>query len=341
MKPLIKWAGGKTSELNIIERHMPQSYNRIVEPFVGGGAVFLGFESKKSVMNDFSVELIRFYQIIKSHEFEQFKAVLHQLHAERLEAINLVINDMFFEAASKISNYKSFTKHLRKELTAKIARIETLNLTRVVQGDSPLSHEEVSVQYRTAVTGALYYVWREIYNEAHQAQALDVNHIAHWYAIKQFAFSGMTRYSASGNFNVPYAGISYDSRSLIHNFDAMEFAHDSQFFQDTEFNAGDFETLFKKYDYFKEDDFVFVDPPYDSGFSKYNSEEDFTREDQTRLRDTLLQTKAKVMVLVKETDFITSLYAEHFNVIRFDKSYSVNMKNRNEKAVQHLLITNY
>jgi hypothetical protein len=34
---------------------------------------------------------------------------------------------------------------------------------------------------------------------------------------------------------------------------------------------------------------------------------------------------------VKETDFITSLYAEHFNVIRFDKSYSVNMKTETKK----------
>ncbi|GFZ59407.1 DNA adenine methylase [Pseudomonas amygdali pv. eriobotryae] len=341
MRTLIKWAGGKTSELQIIKQHMPEKFDRVIEPFVGGGAVFLGLESQQSIVNDFSQELIRFYEIIKSNEFEQFKAILVQLHEERLKALNLEVNDSFLDVASKINNHPSFEKFLHRELKSKLARIDKLNHIRCSMGDSPLSHEEMAVQYHTAVTAALYYVWREIYNESHQLQALDVNHIAHWYAIKQFAFSGMTRYSETGNFNVPYAGISYDSRSLIHNLEAMQSAHDSVFFQNTEFQSGDFENLFTKFNYFSENDFIFIDPPYDDGFSKYNSEGDFTREDQIRLRDVLLKCKGKVMVLVKETDFISSLYGEYFNITRFDKNYSVNMKNRNQQGVQHLLITNY
>lgn len=341
MRTLIKWAGGKTSELQIIKRHMPEKFDRVIEPFVGGGSVFLGLESSRSIVNDFSQELIRFYEIIKSHEFEQFKAILIQLHEERLEALNLEVNDSFLDVASKINNHPSFRKFLNREIKSKLSRIDKLNLTRSSMGDSPLSHEEVAVQYHTAVTGALYYVWREIYNEAHQAQALDVKHIAHWYAIKQFAFSGMTRYSETGNFNVPYAGISYDSRSLIHNLEAMQSAHDSTFFLNTEFHSGDFENFFIKFNYFAENDFIFIDPPYDEGFSKYNSEGDFTREDQIRLRDTLLKCRGKVMVLVKETDFISSLYRDNFNIISFNKNYSVNLKNRNQQDVQHLLIMNY
>ncbi|OLY72281.1 hypothetical protein AU074_13985 [Pseudomonas sp. ATCC PTA-122608] len=308
---------------------------------MGGGAVFLALESNQSILNDFNRELIRFYEIIKSSEFEQFKSILTQLHNERLKALNLEVNDTFLDVASKINQHHSFKKYLNREFKSKLARIDKLNLARASVNDSPLSYDEVAVQYRTSVTGALYYVWREIYNEAHHANALDVNHIAHWYAVKQFAFSGMTRYSESGNFNVPYAGISYDSRSLIHNLDAMESAHNSQFFQNTHFNTSDFEEFFKHFDYFAENDFVFIDPPYDDGFSKYNSDRDFTREDQIRLRDTLLKYKANVMVLVKETDIIFSLYSERFNVVRFDKNYSVNLKNRNQQGVQHLIITNY
>ncbi|MGP5469398.1 DNA adenine methylase [Pseudomonas helleri] len=341
MRTLIKWAGGKTSELQIIKQHMPDKFDRVIEPFVGGGSVFLDLESSRSIVNDFSQELIRFYEIIKSNEFEQFKAILVQLHEERLEALNLEVNDSFLDVASKTNKHPSFKKFLNREMKSKLSRIDKLNFARSSAGDSPLSHEQVAVQYRTSVTGALYYVWREIYNDAHQSQALDVNHIAHWYAVKQFAFSGMTRYSTTGNFNVPYAGISYDSRSLIHNLKAMQSAHDSAFFQNTEFQSGDFENLFTKFNYFSENDFIFIDPPYDDGFSKYNSEGDFTREDQIRLRDVLLKCKGKVMVLVKETDFISSLYGEHFNITRFDKTYSVNLKNRNQQGVQHLIITNY
>ncbi|CIV96620.1 Site-specific DNA methylase [Streptococcus pneumoniae] len=47
-------------------------------------------------------------------------------------------------------------------------------------------------------------------------------------------------------------------------------------------------------------------------------------------------------MVVKSTDFIEELY-EHDNwyKFRFDKSYSVNFKNRNEQNVKHLVITNY
>ena len=41
LKPFVKWAGGKTQFLGIISFLIPNSYNHLIEPFVGGGAVFL------------------------------------------------------------------------------------------------------------------------------------------------------------------------------------------------------------------------------------------------------------------------------------------------------------
>src|SRR5690606_11406784 len=37
--PFVKWAGGKTQLLDVIQSHMPSDYNRYFEPFVGGGAL--------------------------------------------------------------------------------------------------------------------------------------------------------------------------------------------------------------------------------------------------------------------------------------------------------------
>lgn len=31
MKPILKWNGGKSSEINVIYEHMPKEYNRFVE----------------------------------------------------------------------------------------------------------------------------------------------------------------------------------------------------------------------------------------------------------------------------------------------------------------------
>lgn len=40
-KPILKWAGGKTQMLNDILPKVPEKYGRYIEPFVGGGALFL------------------------------------------------------------------------------------------------------------------------------------------------------------------------------------------------------------------------------------------------------------------------------------------------------------
>ena len=48
------------------------------------------------------------------------------------------------------------------------------------------------------------------------------------------------------------------------------------------------------------------------------------------------------MLIIKNTDFIFNLYdGKGFNIQSFDKKYLVSFMNRNDKDVEHLLITNY
>ena len=52
--------------------------------------------------------------------------------------------------------------------------------------------------------------------------------------------------------------------------------------------------------------------------------------------------KANWMVFIKNTDYIYSLYnKENVFINSFDKAYAVNFKNRNDRTVKHLMITNY
>ena len=46
------------------------------------------------------------------------------------------------------------------------------------------------------------------------------------------------------------------------------------------------------------------------------------------------------MLIIKKTDFIYDLY-KCFYIYEYDKNYLVSFKNRNNKNVKHLLITNY
>ncbi len=87
-------------------------------------------------------------------------------------------------------------------------------------------------------------------------------------------------------------------------------------------------------------DFIFLDPPYDSDFSTY-AQNIFGKDEQIRLCECLKRTKAKIMLIIKNTDFIYDLYKNDFKISIFDKKYLVSFMNRNERDVKHLMITNY
>jgi len=65
LKPFVKWAGGKTQFLEIINLLLPANYNQFIEPFVGGGSVFLNIQPNKLIINDLNQELITAYRVIK------------------------------------------------------------------------------------------------------------------------------------------------------------------------------------------------------------------------------------------------------------------------------------
>ena len=101
------------------------------------------------------------------------------------------------------------------------------------------------------------------------------------------------------------------------------------------------------YDFMKsknttENDFIFLDPPYDTEFSTYDKNE-FTQNDQKRLANFLInETNCKWQLVIKNTDFIYGLYDKKgINIKYFDKSYNVSFMNRNDRKTEHLLITNY
>ena len=75
--PFVKWAGGKTQLLEIIESHLPETFNRYFEPFVGGGALLFKLQPKAFSINDSNEELICVYKCLENNElFELLKQEL-------------------------------------------------------------------------------------------------------------------------------------------------------------------------------------------------------------------------------------------------------------------------
>ena len=151
----------------------------------------------------------------------------------------------------------------------------------------------------------------------------------------------MFRYSNKGEFNVPYGGIAYNSKYMFKKIDYYKSELLQEHFRKTKIYNVDFEEFLQKSNP-TQDDFVFLDPPYDSEFSTY-AQNPFMKEDQQRLADYMLnKCKAKWMMIIKNTDFIYNLYNKKgINIRTFDKEYLVSFMNRNNKKVTHLLITNY
>lgn len=64
MKPFLKWAGGKYRLVDLIKTTLPKG-NRLIEPFVGSGAVFLNTEYSASLLADSNPDLINLFQLIQ------------------------------------------------------------------------------------------------------------------------------------------------------------------------------------------------------------------------------------------------------------------------------------
>ncbi len=88
MKPILKWAGGKTQLLEAIRALLPHSYNRYFEPFIGGGALLFALEPKEPIINDINQELINLYSQVKyaSQPFMRALSLLDQRHEKSTDA---------------------------------------------------------------------------------------------------------------------------------------------------------------------------------------------------------------------------------------------------------------
>lgn len=183
--------------------------------------------------------------------------------------------------------------------------------------------------------------FRYLYNNTEKYKINNAFKSAIFLFIRNFAYSGMFRYNSRGEFNVPYGGIGYNRKNFHKKVDYLKTKELKSLLDFTIIENEDFEDFFELHKP-TNNDFVFLDPPYDSEFSTYAKNE-FTRKDQERLAQYLInKCKAKWMMIIKNTEFIFELYNNKgLNIQSFDKTYLVSFMNRNNRETKHLMITNY
>lgn len=373
---LLKYPGGKERELKYILPNLPQ-FNKYFEPFVGGGSVFFNINASQYYINDKSEDLINLYHCVKNND-KDFFHVISSINYNWILLSNIVYSDReffltaydkykedkfsdltlidilfeyLFDNAIKFNgmlsvdfnfSIENFIQEIKKNLLSKFSRMKKLELEK-----GNLSTIDKISNFECAFKSAFYMHFRYLFNKKEELNLPYAYQVAIFLFIREMCYSSMFRYNSTGEFNVPYGGISYNHKT----FDARINQYKNELYAKllkTEIACDDFYNFVTNAD-IKENDFVFLDPPYDSDFSTYDKNK-FDKFDQERLYNYLLKECAGLfMLIIKRTDFISQLYlpdqlcknGRRLKVDSFEKKYQVSFKNRNNKDAEHLVITNY
>ena len=367
---LLKWAGGKEHELRHILPLLPP-FRHYYEPFVGGGAVFFAVQAEKKFINDKSSELINLYKIVAENNFEFFQILWillcqwqHLTHFVNKHATNLSAMYTAYsmeEYTSDIMREKilafircyteefkaMFTFFLEINVDNFIWEIErnlvskTTRMKRLEKKKGKLPEIDIVANIESALKSAFYMHLRYLYNKLEEYQISPDIATAIFFFVRENAYASMFRYNSRGEFNVPYGGISYNRKDLHRKITHLQSVEIRTHLANTVIENMDFEAFLQKYPP-EANDFIFLDPPYDSEFSTYTQNE-FSKQDQERLAYYLLnQCNAKFMLVIKNTPMIYALYSSKgLNIQIFKKRYLVSFQDRNYREAEHLVITNF
>jgi len=282
MNPVLKYRGGKLREIPRFLRYIPDDFDRYIEPFLGGGALFFHIEPACAVLNDVNARLMRFYRQLRN-EYPQMREQLDALQAE----------------------------YGRNQIAYKELKAE--------QPDEriPNANED------------LYYRLRALYNCPDETWLEGVL----YFFINKTAYSGMLRYNQRGDYNVPFG------RYPHFNTQRVTKQH-SELLQRAELFSVDYSQIFSMVE---KNDFVFLDPPYDSVFNDYGNIESvdgFNEAEHRRLAADFRRLSCRALMVVGKTPLTVSLYGDYI-CDEYYKSYAVNIRNRFNSDSTHIVVKNY
>lgn len=278
MKPVLKYRGGKSREIPRFLQYIPDSFNRYIEPFFGGGAVYFYLEPEKAIINDANSRLMGFYRQLRDNYPEM---------REQLDALQQLYEE-------------NQARHKKRKAQTPNERVPNDNET-------------------------LYYRMRELFNHSDGSYLDGVL----YFFINKAAYAGIMRYNNSGDYNVPFGRYSnLNTRVLTRRH--------SDLLQGAELYNLDYSQIFEMA---QEDDFMFLDPPYDCESNDYGNG-GFGEAEQRRLAADFRNLPCRALMVIGKTPLTEELYGEY----AFDgyyKKYAVGNRNRFNNGKMHIVVKNY
>ncbi len=139
IKPFLKWAGGKTQLLGQLTPLLPIELKLgitkcYVEPFLGGGAMFLHiaslFEIQEFILSDINPEVILSYRVVQK-DVQSLLSVLDEMQSE-YDKLNLLQQEQYFYKVREEFNSSLHSidfQAITEESTRRVAQTIFLNHT--------------------------------------------------------------------------------------------------------------------------------------------------------------------------------------------------------------------
>ncbi len=241
-----------------------------------------------------------------------------------LEPRQSIINDI----NTKLMNFYRGVRDDYTNLRSELDQIENIyNKYREDFDILKAMHPEERVEDKNE---ELYYRLRAMFNDVIEKEYSDA---LLYYYINKTAYSGMIRYNARGEFNVPFGRYQHLNTKLV------SLSH-SKLLQRAEIFNTDYSNIFNLCE---PNDFVFLDPPYDCIFSDYGNEEyknGFNEENHRRLANDFANLPCKALMVIGRTPLTEELYRRYI-VDEYGKNYAVNIRNRFKSEAMHIVVANY
>lgn len=216
-----------------------------------------------------------------------------------------------------------------------------INTYKIIQNEPKKLIEELA-HFKSKNTEEDYYKIRKNFNN--QKKDLDSNNIelaAIFIYLMRTAYGGIYRVNKRGDFNTSYWKRSYYNNYLPSNEKILEV---SKFLNTVSMICC--EDFTKILEQCKEDDFIYIDPPYINSTFRYD-EIEFSYDDHVRLKsvaDKLDEKKCKWMISNIYDSRILDLYRD-YKIIDIASSLRIdsklNSKEKNKENYREIIIVNY
>lgn len=241
-----------------------------------------------------------------------------------LEPQQAIINDVNTKLVSFYQDVRNNYANMRIQLDA-LQRIYEDN-QRCFKELKSLTPDE-RVENRNE---ALYYSIRDMYNGKIPPEYMQG---VLYYFINKTAYSGMIRYNSSGDYNVPFGRYPNLNTRIITE-------EHSTLLQSATLLNTDYSNVFNMA---HDNDFIFLDPPYDCIFNDYGNIDmmnGFDEEQHRRLAIDFRNLPCRALMVIGKTPLTEELYGEFIRDEYF-KNYAVNIRNRFKADAKHIVVANY